>query len=391
MFLSLHKAYNDCFDNGVFDRSKVIENKLIDTDYEYEFRIGLLESIFNIVLNSKVMNEWALEYITNGHRTYEGCIEKWNKDHPDKAIKLSSGKNKIIYSARRINELFDDIELDGKSYDIVQWLCDTNNFRGIENNAKKLNVKNDFIKQFNMFNEVCGEKLDIEKRDILLTIPTFEKVKELSDEEFDELMEVLRPYSKFVLSNVQNVLNSMEKEVGYLRFLMGKKSVLTDLDKERKNEILLWLGKEVIENYTINDNIITDENKEELEEDINDSYTMGNTDSIDSKNTKTEIAETEENNVATDTESDEEKKEKIKSIFVKLYALDKSDYILGDYEISSEDAIEVYKLMRDNQLEMDEAIDKYLRELEIKLDTDDEDDSDDDDEDDSDSDDGVQW
>ena len=383
MFLSLHKVYNDCFDNGVFDRSKVIENKLIDTDYEYEFRISLLESIFNIVLNSKIMNELSLEYITNGHRTYDGCIEKWNKDHPDKVIKLSSGKNKIIYSARRINELFDDIELDGKSYDIVQWLCDTNNFRGIENNIKKLNVKNDFIKQFNMFNEVCGEKLDIEKRDILLTIPTFEKVKEISDEEFDELMEVLRPYSKFVLSNVQNVLNSMEKEVGYLRFLMGKKSVLTDLDKERKNEILLWLGKEVIENYAINDNKVVDENKEELEEDINDSYTMDNTDSIDSKNTKTEIVETEENNVATNTESDEEKKEKIKSIFVKLYALDKSDYILGDYEISSEDAIEVYKLMRDNQLEMDEAIDKYLRELEIKLDTDDEDDSD--------SDDGVQW
>ena len=48
------------------------------------------------------MNEWALEYITNGHRTYEGCVEKWNKDHPDKAIKLSSGKNKINYIVKII-------------------------------------------------------------------------------------------------------------------------------------------------------------------------------------------------------------------------------------------------------------------------------------------------
>ena len=391
MFLSLHKVYNDCFVNGKFNRDRVIENKVIDLEYESDFRIGMLESIFNLVLNSKIMNELAFEYMTNGHRTYEGCVEKWNKDHPDNVIKISSGKNRIIYSARRINEIFDDIEIDGKKYDIIQWLCDTKMFMGIKDSDDKKGYKETFIKQFKVFNENCGEKIEIDKRDILLSIPTIEKNDSLSEEEFDNLMEVMRPYSRFVLNKVQEVLNSMEKEVGYLRFLMSKKSKLSNIDKDRRNQILLWLGKDVINDYSLD----SEENEEEIDNTVIDDDSINNknkeesveidtteeydniTDENSDKEKKEEKNIIEEKNI-TEEKSEEEKKEEIKDILIKMYNCDKSIYALGDYEITVNDAVEVYKIMRDKDMDMDTAINYYFSDLEIRLDTDDEDDDNDD-------------
>jgi len=388
MFLSIHKAYNDCFDNGQFSREKVVENKLIDLNYEYEFRMKLLENVFNTVLKSRIMNELAYEYLTNGHRTYLGCVDKWNKDNPDKAIKSMSGKNKIIYVARRINELYPDIEIDGKNYDVLQWLFETKFFMGISDSSDKQAYRSIFTKQFTMFNEACGEKIEIERKDMLLSIPTVEKVTDISDEEFDDLMEILRPYSRFVLNKVQDALNSMEKEVGYLRFLMSKTSKLTAIDIERKNDVLAWLGKEPISEYEFN---VKDELEDSFEENEKVEEIIDDKPSEEKEKLNEEIVETiksgEDNEEIANSESVEEPssnsiddtehiKEILNNIIDELKSVDLSKYALGEYTIDQKDIFGIKSVYDSGYGTIRESIEKYFGDLEVELDTDDEDDDD---------------
>lgn len=376
-FLSVHKLYNDCFDNGQFSREKVLENKIIDSEYECDLRISLLENVFNIVLSSRIMNELAYEYLTNGHRTYIDCVEKWNKNHPDKAVKLNSGKNRIIYVSRNINEIFEDIRIDGKDLDILQWICERKYFMGLEDSAEKTQLKNKYIKQINVFRESFGERIDIDRHDILLKIPAYEKTSELSDEEFEDLMETIRPYSKFVINKVQEVLNSMEKEVGYLRFLMGKKSKLNDIDKERKNEILAWLGKEIIKDFDEKD---IEEVEEETKEENADTRVMDNIDSTDNKDAKGEIEETKKeasNNISENTET---KKKVLDEIIDTMKSVDLTQYILYDYKIGPNDIIKIKEIYDSGYGSIEESINKYFGDLEAELDTDYEDDDNEDEE-----------
>ena len=96
---------------------------------------------------------------------------------------------------------------------------------------------------------------------MLLKIPLYDKISSITDEEFEGFIDIIRPYSKYIKDTAQNIINSMEREVGYFRFLFSKYSILSDIDRERKNEILALLGKSVT--YEFN---TTDESSKILED-----------------------------------------------------------------------------------------------------------------------------
>ena len=56
MFQALHKYYDDCFSNGEFDTNKVLENGLIDSNYNTDNRLKMLRSVYDCVLKSKSIN-----------------------------------------------------------------------------------------------------------------------------------------------------------------------------------------------------------------------------------------------------------------------------------------------------------------------------------------------
>ena len=57
-----------------------------------------------------------------------------------------------------------------------------------------------------------------------------------------------------MLAAVQSEVNNMVEEVGYFRYLMSKSSKLSEVDIERKNTLLRWLGRETISNEHIIEN-----------------------------------------------------------------------------------------------------------------------------------------
>lgn len=262
MFQALHKYYNDCFTNGEFDRNKVISNGLIDDSYNTEERLKWLEEVYKIVLGAKFVNSFTLEYLTHSNRNYDDIVKRYNENN-DTQLDLNSGRSRITFCQRKIAEVFETISYSGEELNFITWLFFDKAHMGVALDPEKIDLRNEFIRQFNKFNDIYGEIADINKKDMLITIPTFDKVSELSEERFNDFMEVIQPYSKHMLATIQNEVNNMVEEVGYFRYLMSKSSKLSEVDIERKNTILRWLGIEVITTEPIIENVVVDSDNNE--------------------------------------------------------------------------------------------------------------------------------
>ena len=247
MFQALHKYYDDCFSNGDFDRNKIIEMGLIDNNYNTEERLKLLENVYKIVLGARFINSFTLEYLTHSNRNYDDIVKRYN-DSSETPLDMNSGRSRITFCQRKIAEVFTTVSYRGEELNFITWLFCYSAHQEISLSEEKIDLRNEFIRQFNRFNDLYGEVSDINKRDLLINIPTYDKVSELSEEKFNDFMEVIQPYSKHMLATIQSEVNNMLEEVGYFRYLMSKTSKLSEVDIERKNTLLRWLGKETISN-----------------------------------------------------------------------------------------------------------------------------------------------
>jgi hypothetical protein len=249
MFQALKKYYNDFFVDGQFDRDCKLIKRNIDPVYNGEKRIDLIESVYNLILNANSVNELTKLYIKGGNRTYVEIVEEYNRSHSDmKPIVVNSGRGRIIHCQNIIKEAFPTIKYDGDELNFITWLLnDKANMFGEEDDfdkaIEKKELRDKFMQQYNSFKGESSKNIAIRKSDIAIKIPLVEKVEEIDSDDFDNLMEIIRPYSKFVMETVNKTLESMPNEVGYLRFLMSKTSKLTKEDEERKATVLRWLGR----------------------------------------------------------------------------------------------------------------------------------------------------
>lgn len=278
MFQALHKYYDDCFSNGEFDRNKIIEMGLIDNNYNTEERLKLLENVYKIVLGARFINSFTLEYLTHSNRNYDDIVKRYN-DSSETPLDMNSGRSRITFCQRKIAEVFTTVSYRGEELNFITWLFCYSAHQEISLSEEKIDLRNEFIRQFNRFNDLYGEVSDINKRDLLINIPTYDKVSELSEEKFNDFMEVIQPYSKHMLATIQSEVNNMLEEVGYFRYLMSKTSKLSEVDIERKNTLLRWLGKETISNEGLietdnndNENSVGDNENREVITDINNIF-----------------------------------------------------------------------------------------------------------------------
>lgn len=261
MFQALHKYYDDCFDNGEFNIEKVSSEIIRDYKYNGEERARLLKSTYELVLNAKFMNSFTKEYLTHSNRNYDDIVNEYNEIN-DSNLDLNSGRSRITFCQRRIADIFKCIRYDNKDLNFLTWLMYGKAHMGIEDSEEKKELRDKFIKQYMLFNDLYGSVIEIEKKDMLIKLPTCKKVSSLSEDKFNDFMEVIEPYSRFRLSVVQKAINEMTEEVGYLRYLMSRTSKLSEEDIERRNTILRWLGKDTISSEIELEN---KENKEDIE------------------------------------------------------------------------------------------------------------------------------
>lgn len=91
----------------------------------------------------------------------------------------------------------------------------------------------------------------ISRETFWLNIPVREINRELSEQEFTQLIEIIRPYFNSQKAIAQLKLNSMKREAGYLNYILraGMDSSLSEVDMARRNIILSLSDREQVQRF----------------------------------------------------------------------------------------------------------------------------------------------
>lgn len=275
-FTSIHKYYSNCYnENGEFDEEKA--KSLIKSFVYYgEDRLRILKSVYDSVLNVSFLNEFARLYLVNSNMTFRDIGKMYNENLKinEEFVKDGTCRSKIERCSNKVNEIFEDIEFGKDKFDIITWLIDSNTFR-LDNDDNKKELREKFLGQLNEFIERYIDKPVIDKKDLVITLPRCEKVREINQEEFEDFMNIIRPYSKREMKRLQDTIDIYSKCIGYLNYIMSPKSELNDIDRENRSDVLRWLGKEndlSIEVKKFEDKLNNTSNNDEVNEGNGDAY-----------------------------------------------------------------------------------------------------------------------
>ena len=274
-FKSIHKYYSNCHDdNGNFNNEKAKE--LIKSYVYYgNERLEILKSIYDSVLGAKFINKFSRMYLTNSNMTIRDIGKNYNENLSigEEIVKEGTCRSQISYCSTKVNEVFNDLKYGKETFDIITWLIDANTFR-LDNDSDKQRLHDDFLGQLSYFVELYIDRPAISKKDLVIQLPRCDKVNEVDQKEFEEFMEMIKPYSWSEVRKVQLRLNDYIDCIGYLKYIMTARIELSGNDRDNKSHVLSWLGKEsdAIDNIkNINDKIDKDiKNNLDDEEKSND-------------------------------------------------------------------------------------------------------------------------
>ena len=198
-----------------------------------EEREKFIISFYDILFNSSVLNNVSRIYVktrmqysevaTYFNRLYKNDIEAGHK-------KLKNSKNVKADISFCNKKLTNVLSYGNKTEDNYFHLIMHNNV--IDNETwKKIN---EVLEQLKV--SYCKSLLDENK--FLLNIPIASYCKEITDEDFDSLLELIKPYFINQRSIIQKEVNKRKENIGYLNYILSAKAELTEVDKERLNKVV---------------------------------------------------------------------------------------------------------------------------------------------------------
>ena len=236
-FKIAHQNYCDFFTGDVWDEFKARERIGV---YYVEERLDVIHRFYDCLINSNKMNELGILYIKHSNLSVRTTVELYNRNKDEnKQLNQDTAKSRIIACANKVNNSFERINYEGKKYEALELLFYASAIN--ENRWKKIKQAMDQVEQFiDLFDSTKKNK----KEQIIIKIPAYAKVSSLSEDRFNDFMDIIRPYSQREMSIVEECLKQMQEEVGYYNFLLTPGAKLTSVDKERRDTILRWLNME---------------------------------------------------------------------------------------------------------------------------------------------------
>lgn len=226
------------------DAGKISTNKIkevINDSGDIERKAKYIEDIYNIVLNSATINEISKIFIKSNKKysqvasyyngLYKTDIEKGNK----KAKSVDLVKADISYTNKKLNSALGCEDGDNFFHKIVWSEISDDLWPEADIAIEKLKVQ-------------CNGKL-INKEDLWINIPVRAIQRELSEEEFSELLNLITPYFNVQKSIAQLRLNEMKHAAGYLNYILKEGIELSETDKARRKIILDLMDKDAIKNW----------------------------------------------------------------------------------------------------------------------------------------------
>lgn len=239
-FKIAQQNYCEFYTNGVWDEEK---GKKMLGCYYIEERLDYIHRFYECLLTSDKMNDLGILYLTHSNLSVRKTVELYNRHLPvHKQINENTGKSRIIACANKVNNSFTnlsntDLQINKIINEEPLKILMASGVIG-ESRLKTLREAEEQIDKFiDMFKSSKKDK----KEQIAIKIPAYMKVNTLSEEQFDNFMDIIRPYSRREMRCVEQYIKEMKEEVGYFNFLLTPGMKLTNEDIERRDIILRWL------------------------------------------------------------------------------------------------------------------------------------------------------
>lgn len=211
-FKQLRTVINDYYVDDVMLQVPRNYGRYVNIDSE---RYDLLTDIIFLMLKTSYSGSATKIYLLNPFMNIKGIVHLYNTNNnkalTEQGVYTSIWRDKVKFikdfGESIIVKLVYDRELDISVYK--------------EKVAELLNE----YSQSNLLNEIS---LNLENDKNIYN-------EELSDEEFNRFIELIRPYTKRNIKRVENSIN--ESMIGYIHYILNHQSI-TDIDKDRINILL---------------------------------------------------------------------------------------------------------------------------------------------------------
>lgn len=250
---SLANFYYDFYDGEVFSMEKAAHffNKCADTERHAIY----IKEVYETILSSSIINETS-KILIRTHKSYAETARYYNSIH-EQEIKETANSDKphrvktaelvkadIYYTNRKLNcilrnTLYDDEypQKDVFSLIIYQPEISSTLWSKADEALERLKA-------------TLNGRL-ISKETLWLNIPIKEFNRQLTDEEFNKLLEIIKPYFSSQKAIAQLKLNAMKKESGYLNYILKANmgTSLSEIDSARRDIILSLADKDQIQKF----------------------------------------------------------------------------------------------------------------------------------------------
>lgn len=240
---SLAEFYLYFTNNNEIDISKI--KMALKNLPDIEKRAEFIKDLYEIVLNEKGLN-WSSRMKIKTDKSYEWIANYFNIQNSEEikktiereksGIKVEDGiyektlanvRGDIYYSNKKLSDLL-SYTVGGEEKD---WFSTVMSEEMDELTWKMADKALDKVRT-----KVLG--ISISKDKFWLNVPTKYFNYELSEEEFNDLINLIKPYFATQKKLAQLKLNSMKTSCGYLNYILNDGSRLKGIDLQRRNLIL---------------------------------------------------------------------------------------------------------------------------------------------------------
>ena len=253
---SMSNMYYDFYVGDEFSMDGA--NRILGKYDDVDRRVSYIKAVYETVLGSSIINETS-KILIKSRKTYAEVARYYNCLHEQEIKRTKEAETRgeriscpvhrktealvkadVCYTNKRLkNVLGCNIPQCPKQdfFSVMLWVADIDDslWERAEDGLKKLKA-------------LCNGSL-LPKEAFWLNIPVREFHTELTEQEFNHLVDLVKPYFTAQKALAQQELNGLTREAGYLNYILRADMELNELDSSRRDYLLALTEGSTVKDY----------------------------------------------------------------------------------------------------------------------------------------------
>uniref|UniRef100_UPI004056CD6B hypothetical protein n=1 Tax=Acetatifactor sp. TaxID=1872090 RepID=UPI004056CD6B len=252
---SMSNLYFDLYVGDMFNMDEA--NRILGKYSDVKRRINYIKAVYETVLGSSIINE-TTKILIKSRKSYVEVARYYNSLHADEIQRTKEAeeqdekincpvhaktealvKSDVCYTNKKLkNVLGCNIPYCSQKdfFNVVMWKSEMDDALWLQ--AEEA---------LELLKAMCNGSL-LSKEALWLNIPVREFNKELSVQEFQHLVDLIKPYFTTQKALAQLELNEMKREAGYLNYILRADMELNEVDCARRDYILSLTDSSLVRN-----------------------------------------------------------------------------------------------------------------------------------------------